>query len=154
MATARREAVIQAVKARLETITTGNGYEQTVAKVYRPQKSALTVNEWPNLQIIDRGDAVRWHIRDAYENRMTLEIIGHIEKGDDTERVDAISDLLADVEKAVMVDETFSSLARRTWVSALALDLSEPSEPIAQGSITLEIMYRVSRTDPYTTKSI
>lgn len=154
MATTIRETILDRVATQLATITTGNGYEQSVSKVYRPSVAVLNITTYPAVVIRDNGDEPRWHLRDAMEHTMSLDIIAYVEKGNDDDRLEALSDLLGDIQKLAMADDTWNSNARRTWISGVTTDLSELKNGYATGIVGIRILYRVTRTNPYATEAI
>jgi len=153
MATSVRETILDRVVTQLATITTGGGYEQTLTKVYRPQVAVLDIAQFPCVVVRDLGDEARWHLRGAYENTMTLELLAYVEKGDGDDRSEALSDLIADIVKLCAADETWNANARRSWVMAVVTSI-EAEKPYAVGVVTLKILYRVTRTNPYATKAV
>jgi hypothetical protein len=152
MATSKRETIIDAVTTKLATISVANSYEQNVAVVYRP---AVEPEQFPCVLVSDMGDEVRWHLRGAYENIINLDLIAHVEKGYPADRQEALSDLVADIVKACMADETWSSNARQTWIAGIANIEDSPAMPrMGRAVVSLRIQYRTAWADPYTTKAI
>lgn len=147
-----REQIWDAMVTRLLTVTTGNGYEQTVTKVYRPEKE--TVNEYPCFVLHDDGTEKKRHLRLAFEDRIKFRLEAHVEKGSDSERMDACSKLLADGQKALMGDETLGGLARKIFLDSDTPEIAEPSENVATAAISGEILTRVKRHDPYAVRAI
>lgn len=152
MADPIRDKIIQAVKAALAAIAAP--YESTVQGVFRAGELLLNVDEYPAIVITDRGDAQRKHLRGVYENRMTLELHALVREGVAADRVLKISKLSADVQKKLLEDETFGGLAKKTFLRATQPQIGELDDPLGYDFLTVEILYRVERKNPYTQTEI
>ena len=154
MATSIRETILDNVVTRMEAITTGSGYEQTVSKCYRPHVGAFNITEYPAvvLQVLQEGH--RRHVRLAYEIRMRIGLRCYIESSAEEDRNEQLQDLMGDVVKAMQTDETWSGKAIGTEVLSMGTVEDEIVAPAAVGIVEMEILYRVKRDDPYTVKVI
>ena len=158
MADPIRERILQQIESDLLTITTVNGFEQTIEKVHRDNEAVIQMDERPALSIVDRGDIKRRHIRLGYENTMQLEILAFTLEHEDDERVMEISRLHADVEKIVAANERWNdgsiNLANRTFMTGLTTSQGETTQPYATALTVLTILYRVQELDPYAVRDV
>ena len=99
-----REDIMALVKAKLETITTGNGYNTNVANVERMGITPVSKSELPAIFIYEDqeaasaiGDLVNMGL---YQNELTITLECWI-KDRSTERATQINSLLEDVVKAM-----------------------------------------------------
>lgn len=149
-----RERIIALVKTTLEAIVP-SAYQSTVIRVFRDGEIMLNVDETPCvLKIIDRGDAMKRHIKYVYENTMTLEVMGRIVESDIATKREKLAILQGDVLKALSSNDYWSdgsvSLVARTRLVSNGITLTEPIEPDGLMLVTIQLTYRVKRNDPYT----
>ena len=78
----------------------------------------------------------------------------YIESSAEEDRNEQLQDLMGDVVKAMQTDETWSGKAIGTEVLSMGTVEDEIVAPSAVGIVEMEILYRVSRTDPYSVKAI
>lgn len=154
MADSIRERIIQAVKAEMEAITVGAGFNQTVGKAYRGHESPIQVDEDFAVIIFDRGGANKRHLRGAYENRMNLELRPVHREDDDAKRLAALNAFGGDIQKKIVTDETHGGLAKKTNLITNTVSTGEPVDPLASQGINIEILYRVERADPFVNTEI
>lgn len=150
MADTIRDKIIQNVETTLKTVTTGNGYSQTVEHVYSPPDP--NPNGKYVYQIRDMGDSVLHKPAQlCYENTMRLEVECIAIETDDEERRSKSERLAGDAIKSLMVDETRNSNAISTQAT---IQLNADDEPRMYQRVEVEILYRVKNSDPYTVRSI
>jgi len=150
-----REQIIELIIARLETITTTNGYENTIGIgcVYREeavikQGLAPAISVWELSEIRQRnnyGGTVR---------TLTIKIEGAVEVNGDKHPATASNQLLGDIERALIL--------RDTNLDAFIDDIQDIAAEIAQitslqnnttlagATIDFEIQYTTEWGDPYT----
>jgi len=99
-----RERIMQLVKAKLETITTGNGYNNTINTVERTRTTPVNKSEMPCIFIYEDGESVSaiggTVNLGLYENQLSLILECWI-KDDSTEKGTQLNALLEDVIKAM-----------------------------------------------------
>ena len=153
MATPIREQILANVQAQIALIQ-GAPFESTVRAVQRSGEVIVNVDEYPAVLIVDRGDVQKKHLRGAYENRMTLELRALVREGGPAKRVEQAEQLSADVSKKLLVDETRGGLAKKTWLRTEQPHVGEMEDPLGLYFLTVEILYRVERANPYANTNI
>jgi hypothetical protein len=160
VATSIEERILDLVKTKLEAITTGAGFEQTVQQVTRAsgpeQPMEVPANKIPALQIRHLQTACAPHLRGAIECLMEVEIICIADQDAADEK---LSDLMADVVKVIQANKRWDAgggtfLARRTWVGNPIVHETEITETPVTGSVPFSIVFRVDATNPYATKEV
>jgi len=151
------EQIAAAIKTRLETVTTANGYNYSLASVIRPPRygpttyanlTAVLMQEDPEVMGDDpylEGNPVRVQFA-----CMFIVYLFHLPSDTSTDAVDTVLNrLAADVTKAVMTDQTFGGLALPT-TRVMPQQEFIPSQGAGCGvSVPIEVHYRVSELDPY-----
>lgn len=157
MSTPRVELIAQNIKTTLETITTGNGYNQTVT-VTRPAKSnAVTVRGDDSLVLVYR-DAERTeappHGRMEWLQGFAVGIIKRIDETDTNPIDGQLITVAADVMKALRADYkrgtdgSGNPLAIETRMEGLSWDVSEAGD-INGLSVLFSVKYRTDEDDPF-----
>lgn len=162
------EQIAQAVKTRLETVTTANGYQQTLT-IKRPTRQGTDWTPEHNLVLLSHGDASRNADYEyeanpmvyAWDQQFAIEIF-QIPSEDDTAPIEQLANVvLADVITALTdPDETWhewrTTAADQSTRLAVFSYIADVSMLVAaDGSlqvteITLVITYRTPFNDPYT----
>jgi hypothetical protein len=159
MPTSLDEQIMDQVATKLATITTGNGYEQTVVAVHRPPVGPLEleVGDCPALIVRKFSKVSRMHLRGAEEMLIGVKVLCVVE-ADQTDSNERLQDLIADVKKLVYVNKRWhngsSNLAQRTWVDEDQPHETEVVEGNLTGSVLLRILARADITNPYTVKAV
>lgn len=156
MADPIKEQLVAHVKTTLQGITTGAGYQQTVVRVFDPgeAQAAVNVDEYPSLLIVDGGEVSQRHLRGAYENRLTLQVRAFLRQTDEVMRGVELARLAHDVQKVLKVDETRGGKAKKTFLRAALPSRNEDVSSWGVELVTLEVLYRVERANPYATTEI
>jgi hypothetical protein len=154
MADPIREQILETIKIAMASISIASGYQQDVQGVYRSGEATLNIDENPSVLIIDRGDVQKKHIRGAYENRMQVDFKAIVREGDDAKRLDLVHRLLADIQKIIVVNEGWAGLAKKTWLRSSGVGVGELQDPLAVDTLSVEIMYRVERANPFVNTEI
>jgi len=143
MADSIRQQIITAIDTRLKTILTSNGYETNAGQnVFAWRDSALALEELEAILYKDRTEA-RTPGVGIYEITLPLEI-----------QIIATSPaqvrkILADLEVAVMSDETWGGLALNTEFETDEMEIEQKEYTFVASGIILPIEYRTSRGNPY-----
>jgi hypothetical protein len=107
----RREQVMAAIVARLETVLASSGFNTDLGRnVFRWRTTALGPNEVPGCIVRDVSRRVTYEYSDSGRDyEMTVEVIGQAEPG---ERADALLNLVVDdIYKAMLEgDRTLSGV--------------------------------------------
>lgn len=123
--------------------------------VIRPPENANEVDERPAYLINDLGDSSQVDgIRLESENRMQVDIGVVIVESDPAKRVEETALFQARAVAAVMADETRGGNAISTMATTLAVSDQTPMEPLGVKVVSLEIIYRVRKDDPFTKATI
>ena len=155
-----RQKIVDAVKSRLQTITTGNGYETNVGgnvKVWRDMSSSpFASGDLDALNIRDmRTEASReGQPMGTTQHEMTM----HIEaatKDNTMARDKKLRKILADLIKAIGTDRQWTvsgaKLAWNTQIESTAIDVQHKGEILGGCQLVISILYRTLDFDPYTT---
>lgn len=112
-----REEILKLVKAKLETITTGNGYGNTIASVQRFTESGIVTKDVPYI-VIHEGDETPGHEPEPathYELDVELEVVTrHDEAADARSSEEICNSLRADIRKAMASNRQWNNLACNT----------------------------------------
>jgi len=163
MATSIDERILDLIVTKLATITTGNGYEQTVssANIWRATSSPQPMESTPpSLEVRHVDTAMEPHLRGAIECLMNVVIIcsAAYDAADE-----AISDLVGDVVKLVLANKRWNdgsvNLAVRTWMGSPEIHETETGGGVGgdsptTGAVPFTILFRVDATNPFAIKEI
>jgi hypothetical protein len=110
MSTTIRDQLVQALKARLETITVANSYETEVNNVYDYKTDTIDPDLMPAANIKDVSEeSVRRGL--IFHNKLSIEISIHIAGNVRTD----IRNFKGDVTKAIGTDVSFGGLSQNTF---------------------------------------
>ena len=143
----RRQTLLNNVKATLEAIATPT-FQNDVEAVFFSTDNQINIDEQIAIIINDQGDESKRHIRLMNEGLMTLDLraLGH--DWDRPTRVTDLDSLRADIEEAIMADETQGGIAVKTFVQRNIPSYGEGKEPLGDHALTVAILYRTNRLDP------
>lgn len=142
-----REKVMKNVVSTLEGITADKGYDITIQKVSRLKLVGLNIKVFPTIVVIPTPEPKEQEPVDRYTCRLGLTLECWIK-----ERVNITSEVnqvLANVEKALMVDYTRNGLAIDTKIISNDPFYNETNQPYGGVNIMIEIVYRHLYADPY-----
>jgi hypothetical protein len=156
MADSILELIMQNVKTTLETITTGNGYSNTIASVQRFSQSGQVLASTPVCVLMQGGDNVDSDgplagASSLVTRSLTVSVvIIHRQNLDiDTRSAsEAMNSLIQDVQKAMLADYTRGNNAIDTSEIGIGELDSEEGEPELVQTVGFKITYRHRRTDP------
>ncbi len=145
-----RQQIINAVDARLKTITTANSYETDLGRnVFEHRTTALGDSELPGINFRDVGcDVSQEDVaigQHGYELTMEAEIVV---KAGATSAIQ-IRKMIADVIKAIGVDPRWGNLAVRTTPLSDGLKFDQSEKIIAGALLTYSIIFRTTKFNPY-----
>lgn len=149
MADSLRQDIIDAVNTRIQTITTGNGYETDAGlKVFWHKKTPMQQSDCPGLVLVDikgqpRAIAFRTNI-----NTIELTINGfYVGETDGT----FARKLIADIVKCIGVDVTWGGLAEDSVEvdSSDDIEMEHMERKISGVEVVFEITYVSNINDPY-----
>ena len=150
------ELIAQAIKTRLETITTDNGYQNDVHTVYRPRRTSEG-NKFQNLDIIMmQGDmdpdpenhVVGYPPGIGWLVTFSLDLIIRQPEASTVPMDQIINDFVGDVQKAVMQDPSFGSLAQDTRLGSV--EFAGEASGFEGATVWIEVLIRVKENDPFT----
>ena len=152
MADSIRETIILALITRLETITVANGYETGIgAKVFRGINTALEKTSLPGV-ILNEGtetvDPTITMLHDHYILPIDLALRTTYADGEDWYAL--CNKMLADIIKALGVDETFGGKVMRVEPGMSSKTGSVEGEHLTAGvDMTFTLQYRTLHLNPY-----
>jgi hypothetical protein len=154
------ERLLDLVVSKIEGITVGNGYEETVlpANIHRGQVIApqeIGAADCPAVCVYVAAIDSRWHLRGADEMTITVDLIGITDAAGGDE---ALADLLTDLKKLVYANKFWNdgsaNLARRSWVVEDDRHEVEVAEATLSGRVRFLALVRADRSDPYSLKAV
>jgi len=155
MATSIVEQIGAAAKTRIETITTGNGYEFSVDGATRPTRQGGYTPAQLHVVITADMNEVEERTEEApcgYEQWRVPFHFDVLNNGQVT-KPDAVDTLVnkwgADVAKALSTDLTFGGLALGTGTPTPGMALEGETGKFAGARVTLPVEFRHLRGNPY-----
>ena len=146
----RNERIIDHVTLTLASITTANGYHQTIKQVVRKKSAGLTkFVSWPAIDLLIGEEIKTETTTQGYmENALSLSVAGWTD--DHVNPDQALSYLAADIEKALRVDHQRGGLAVSTYVHEVSRDFNDPDQsPSGMIDLRVDISYRHKGDNPY-----
>ena len=146
MADSIRQQIINAVDARLKTITTVNGYNHNLGfNVFEWRDTSLSDPELPAL--IYRDISCETVYLEAHRHRLHIEVELVIKDIS----ASAVRKMIADVLKAVGTDVQWSLLAINTHPEGDEMMVKQADKIIGGAIVRFAIEFRTVEWDPYTT---
>jgi hypothetical protein len=143
-----RQLLIDRLKVRMATITTGNGYYTSAGSNVSVWKTnPFSANKVEGIDIRDLDDPSETLAEDESLEQHFLKVeLRLIAKTTATETADArLRKLEADAKKAISTDEYWSSggvrLADKTLPKGTVIEVEQDSDRIAGAVVTIEIQY-------------
>lgn len=134
-----RQQIINAVIARLQTITTGNGYSADLgSNIFEWPALNISKNKLPAAIVSDPVDQYKEYWSSNHVDRDLRVEIELIAKG----TPDIARELAGDVLRAIGTDYTFGGLAMETEPVSIELDVKEEEYLFSGASIALTVKYR------------
>ena len=152
MADSIREQIVKNVVTTLEGITEALGFDITVASVQRSRRAGPTIHEFPTILVIEESEAILPQTEGRgplgkWTKLMSLGLVCWIEN---EEAGEAVNQILANVEKALMADISRGNLAVLTnLVSNQSFITEDIDNPESGVTMVIEIRYRVQERDPF-----
>lgn len=148
----KRQLICSAVDARLRTILVSGGYNTDLGEnVFEWRATPFEINglpamDWRDISEVDSNASTG---RDGYHNHaLTFQLRVLTAKGKTT--ANEIREILADIVKAVSVDQTWGGLAIRTDPVSNEMEVEEAERIIGGITVTLTITYQTKKWNPYT----
>ena len=150
MAQTIRDKVLSNLKTVLETITTANGYSNSLKKVSRWDQRSNPLSDTPCLTIALANESKEPEPNPLYTCRLTvlLEVWVCQKKSDPLSTDELLCSLLGDVEKCVMQDITRGGFAKDTDIKGSQPFEGVEGQPYAGIVVELEIEYEHNQLDP------
>ena len=148
MTTPIKESILANVKTTIDGVTTAAGYNQTLTTLRRKRVNYEYNNPANGLSVITwGGDKKKDGASNLNEKTMLVEIYTFVIAPANDDDIDPLlSQVSADIEKIMLVDEQRNSLALDTrWISTDPM----PGDINEGVSVIFEIDYRTNWGDPY-----
>ena len=138
MATPARRLILQNLKTTLESITTSNGYKNTVNTVESVAKgfSDTATGDKPWIGIYPQQESFQFEHGSRIRVTLTLLIMVHISGATVDSRSSVLNDFLDDIIAAVSVDTTRGGNAVMTTVNSVQTDEGDP-DAYGNGSMVI-----------------
>ena len=140
-----REDIISALATKLETITTGNGYEQTVESVFDYPTHFESINQFPAISIFMGSTALDYKLGGATQDTsFNIGLRCYIEGADEDAIRDSANKCIEDVNKMIFNNIT---LGNSNVIKAEVTTVEPPFIWLELGNIglvdiQLNILYR------------
>lgn len=150
-----REDIIANIATALGNVTTGNGYENTLASVQRFQQTGLTVATVPTAVVTFSNETKE--VGPDFRATCELDVSIAIWAVHDTDAVSGdtatlVDSLAADCEKAVMADPGRGGKARDTAVRSIAPFFLAEGQPFVGSVLSVTVSYAHTADDPFTVR--
>ena len=146
MGVSNRETVLDSIKTTLESITTANGFNVTVAEVRRGAHTPDSFNQFPALALLNVTREREDFTGKQALATLHLRIFGYVKvdaPGDYTE----LDKLLADVETALM-SRTYNSYRSEADVGTVQVYEGGAHDPDGAFVMEATVEYEYEMTDP------
>jgi hypothetical protein len=136
-----RQAIIDAIETRMATITTPTFRTTLGSSVAVWKRNKFAANRLPGLNIQDITDDQQVAAEDESltEHRLTVELKVIGKEGSTSDEL--VREMIADVEQAILVDETWGGIALRTDPVSNAMDVAQDEVTIGGATIVIAIDY-------------
>jgi hypothetical protein len=145
-----RENILANIKTTLETVTTANGYDNTIASVQRWDKRGNPLRQVPCI-VVSAGQERKTPVPNPF---FTCHLTVYLDVWVRQDATDALvtdsvlSSLLGDIEKAIVADYTRGGFAKDTVLHSSVPFESVEGQPHAGLIIEIEIVYQHKQGDP------
>lgn len=144
-----RKLVLDAVQAALEVIAKPT-YFNTVKRVYLFNKSAANVKEFPSIIIFQGREEMGIDKFGLYTCELSLQLVALVAEGDEDEKVDAVTQILSDMQTALMQDHTLGGVASDIQLTGSDVLVSETNDRVGV-VLSVLVVYQQGVTDPSST---
>lgn len=143
-----REQILQSLELQLENITTGNGYDFTVATVERARRKFFDT-DLPAIGIFD-GEETQASEYDYTKSDMLVRVEMHADAGA-TNRSVVMNKMMATLEKAILIqDTTHSGIAGGTVIGSIEQRLPDDDDSTLVTVVAvIRITYHKITGNPY-----
>ncbi len=147
MASSVRQLIVDALIARLQTITTINGYETELgSNITEWRTEEWQESDLPGCDVRDPDESTEVKGQHHY-NTINFEIEAKVQSAT---APDVVRDVIADINKAIGTDPTFGGLAYNvTPVENESIDFEKKDKSFGGVTMKLEISYRIKAFQPY-----
>lgn len=151
-----QEQIVDDVISALETITTGNGYHQTLNQVHRVKDAIEPYVDAPMVDVLISGETNQdEEINGSYgitTRDLELSLWAYVKDMNDPDQ--ELSYIQADVEKALLADVHRGQLAQNTIVNQVSRIYLNRNDNDYTGAISIRVTVRYQHrlTDPYETR--
>ena len=149
MADSIREKIMANVETTLEGITTAAGYNSTIQRVYRIRLAGLNIQEFPSIVVIPGREINAEEPVDRYTERLSFVLECWLKEASKDDIATQVNKLVADVQKALLVDYTRGGMAINTKLLGNEPFYNDVNAPYGGVDIEIEIHYRHQYSDPY-----
>jgi len=150
-----REDIIAHIATALGNVTTGNGYENTLASVQRFQQAGLTVATVPTAVVtfVNETKDIGPDFRATCELDVSIDIWAvHDTDAVSGDTATLVDSLAADCEKAVMADTGRGGKARDTAVRSITPFRLAEGQPFVGSVLSVTVFYAHAADDPFTVR--
>jgi hypothetical protein len=147
MADTIRQRLVDAIDTRFKTILTTNGYKTNIgAHVFWWKESPMQIQDLPGMNCRDKSPAKELGCG-VEDNILPIEIEATV-SGSMTPT--DLRKILADIETAIGVDETWGGLAEATDLKENDISADQKENKVGLVQLTMMIEYTLVRFDAYT----
>jgi hypothetical protein len=140
----KRQQIIDKVKARMQTITTANGYKTDAGQhVFTWLSRVLADSELDAIDIRDKTCPQEQSSLSLYTNKLRVEFEAKTKAASITD--EAAREILDDIYKAIGVDDTWDGLAENTEPIENNMDIQQSDKIAGAATIVVEIEYTTEK---------
>lgn len=143
-----RQQIMDTIATRLATILISNGYKTNAgSNVYPWREFGLPDTKLPAIFFRDTNDEPEQFTVGNVDNVLTVEVTATSAKSATSDQ--QVREMIADVIKAVGVDETWGNLAEFTLLPDAGMAVEELEKTTFSAQIDLRVEYQTARFNPF-----
>lgn len=143
-----RQRLFDAIAARAAAITVANGYQTDIGlRCTRWNTTAITERELDGVDLRDPEETSEPQVNRHQDRTLVVDFEIHAKKGASTAVF--LRKAIADIEKMIGVDRTFTNLAKRSVPRGNEMIIDKTDKTVGGVQVKFAIEYRTLTLDPY-----
>lgn len=157
MADSIQEQIVKKMVLALQSVTTANGYANSLLSVQRRNQLGINLNALPTVQIIE-GDCTTDLLKSAYPHvrrRMDIDLMVAVQQDETSDSADTrsgaemLNSLIADIEWRFGASQNWDGLAIMTDPPSYPMTMIDATTPHLSHGMTFSVTYEHLRGNPY-----
>jgi len=146
--TSIRSQVVQEVQSAMEAIDGTSAYFNNLGnRVHLYNRNMSSINDFPSVIVLEGRERKEIDTVTKFTCFLQVAIVGLIKEGDNIEKSNEISEMLHDIEKALMVDVTLGGTSIDINILGNNYIQNERSDRVGV-TVEAEIVFQQSISDP------